>query len=110
LNNGIPFTVVVDNLALVYLIAAPVISRNRKIMTMILNLQEFNFQIEYRKGGQRADVDAVSRLPRFKDNSAQILRPTSNNFQNVEDEDQQTLFRQHLTYPDTLAKIQDLVG
>jgi hypothetical protein len=48
LNNGIPFTVVVDHLALVYLIAAPVTPGNRKIMTMILNLQEFNFEIEYR--------------------------------------------------------------
>jgi hypothetical protein len=62
LNNGIPFTVVVDHLALVYLIAAPVTPGNRKIMTMILNLQEFNFEIEYWKGGQHADADAVSRL------------------------------------------------
>jgi hypothetical protein len=78
-------------------------------MTMILNLQEFNFEIEYRKGGQHADADAVSRLLRFEDNSAQILRPPSNNFQEVEDEDLRTIFRQHLTYPDTLSKIQNLV-
>jgi hypothetical protein len=62
LSNGIPFTVDVDHLALVYLIAAPVTPGNRKIMTMILILQEFNFEIEYRKGGQHANADAISRL------------------------------------------------
>jgi hypothetical protein len=109
LNNGIPFTVVVDHLALVYLITAPVTPRNRKIMTMILNLHEFNFENEYRKGGQHADADAVSRQLRFEDNSTQILRQPSNNFQEVEDKDLRTIFRQHLTYPDILSKIQDLV-
>jgi hypothetical protein len=54
---GIPFTAVFDHLALVYLIAAPVIPGNRKLMTMILNLQEFNFEIEDRKGGQHADAE-----------------------------------------------------
>jgi hypothetical protein len=72
LNSGIPFTFVVDHLTLVDLIAAPVTSENRKIIMMMLNLQEFNFEIEYLKGGQHVDADAVSRLLRLEDNSAQI--------------------------------------
>jgi hypothetical protein len=67
-NNGIPFTVIVDHHALVYLIAATVTPGNRRIM--ILDFQEFNFEVEYRKGGQHADADTVSRLLRFEYNSA----------------------------------------
>jgi hypothetical protein len=75
---------------------------------MILDLQEINFEVEYRKGGQRADDDAIFRLLRFEDNLAEILKPQVT-ISMIEDEDLRTIFRQHYTLPDTLAKIQDLV-
>jgi hypothetical protein len=61
-------------------------------MTTILDLQEFNFVVEYRKGGQHAGADAIFRLLQFEDNSAEILKPSSNNFDEVEDEDLRTIF------------------
>ena len=65
LQNGLPFDVVVDHQALIYLVNGQGNLTNRRLLTMILNLQGFKFNVLYRQGGKHIDTDAVSRLLQY---------------------------------------------
>lgn len=41
---------------------------NRKILNMLMNLQEFRFSVIYRDGLRHIDADAISRLLCYQDN------------------------------------------
>jgi hypothetical protein len=68
LRNGKPFSVVVDHQALLYLVKGQGRLTNRKILNMLMNLQEFRFSVIYRDGLRHLDADAVSRLLHYQDN------------------------------------------
>jgi hypothetical protein len=68
LRNGKPFSVVVDHQALLYLVKGQGRLTNRKILNMLMNLQEFHFSVIYRDGLRHLDADAVSRLLYYQDN------------------------------------------
>jgi len=67
LSNGIPFEVVVDHRALVYLVTAPTQTANRRLLRYVLDLQGFNFSVIYQKGTKHLQADAVSRLFQYGD-------------------------------------------
>jgi hypothetical protein len=69
LQNGLPFTVIVDHQALVYLITTPVTSSNRRVLTMCNHLSAFTFNVLYKRGATHLDADAISRLFRYEDNT-----------------------------------------
>ena len=63
LQNGIPFEVIVDHYALVYMVTkmSDAIG-NLRLNTLCLGLQGFTFSVIHRKGALHLDADAVSRL------------------------------------------------
>ena len=67
LQNGLPFDVVVDHQALIYLVNGQGNLTNRRLLTMILNLQGFRFNVLYRQDGKHIVADAVSRLLQYDD-------------------------------------------
>jgi hypothetical protein len=72
IQNGLPFSVVVDHQALVYLMKAAVTEGNKRILHYLLDLQSYRFTIIYKKGGQHLDADAVSRLFQFRDRLSNV--------------------------------------
>jgi hypothetical protein len=75
LDNGITFDVYVDHQGLVYLVTAPATTANRRIMTYILDLQGFTFNVIFTKGSAHFDADALSRLFRFTDSVDELTVP-----------------------------------
>jgi len=63
LQNGLPFEVIVDHYALVYMVTkmSDPIGKVR-LNTLCLGLQGFTFSVIHRKGSLHLDADAVSRL------------------------------------------------
>jgi len=108
IDNGIPFNVHVDHQALVYLITAPATTANKKIMSYILDLQGFQFNIFFTKGSQHLDADAMSRLFRFTDTVDELTIPLPN-FGEVQDADLRNLLQCQQQDPDTIRKATDLV-
>ena len=63
LQNGIPFEVIVDHYALVYMVTKMSDKMgNLRLHSLCLALQEFTFEVIHRKGALHLDADAVSRL------------------------------------------------
>jgi hypothetical protein len=73
LRNGKPFSVVVDHQALLYLVKGQGRLTNRKILNMLMNLQEFRFSVIYRDGLRHLDADAISRLLHYQDNGETLM-------------------------------------
>ena len=73
LRNGIPFEVVTDHYALVYLVTKPVKDSNGRLMRYIMNLQQYPFSTIHRRGKDHLDADAMSRLFRYDDSELRIL-------------------------------------
>ena len=67
LQNGLPFTVIVDHQALVYLVTTPIASSNRRVLPMCNHLSAFTFSVLYKKGAQHLAADAISRLFCYED-------------------------------------------
>ena len=63
LQNGIPFDVIVDHYALVYMVTkmSDIVGKVR-LHSLCLGLQGFTFSVIHRKGSLHLDADAVSRL------------------------------------------------
>jgi exodeoxyribonuclease III len=61
------FEVFSDHNALRYMVNSDNSTTNGRLMRYILDLQEYNFAIYYRKGTENCDADAVSRLKRTAD-------------------------------------------
>ena len=61
------FEVFSDHNALRYMVSSDNATTNGRLMRYLLNLQEYNFAIYYRKGTENCDADAVSRLKRTSD-------------------------------------------
>ena len=61
------FEVFSDHNALRYMVNTDNATTNGRLMRYILDLQEYNFAIYYRKGTENCDADAVSRLKRTSD-------------------------------------------
>ena len=61
------FEVFSDHNALRYMVSSDNAVTNGRLMRYLLNLQEYNFTIYYRKGVENCDADAVSRLTRTTD-------------------------------------------
>jgi exodeoxyribonuclease III len=61
------FEVFSDHNALRYMVTAENSTTNGRLMRYLLDLQEYNFAIFYRKGTENCDADAVSRLKRSSD-------------------------------------------
>jgi hypothetical protein len=68
-----PFSVVVDHQALLYLVKGQGRLTNRKILNMLMNLQEFRFSVIYRDGLRHLDADAISRLLHYQDNGETLM-------------------------------------
>ena len=63
LQNGIPFEVIVDHYALVYMVTKMSGSEgNLRLHNLCLGVQGFTFSVIHRKGALHLDADAVSRL------------------------------------------------
>jgi hypothetical protein len=73
LRNGKPFSVVVDHQALLYLVKGRGRLTNRKILNMLMNLQEFRFSVIYRDGLRHLDADAISRLLHYQDTGETLM-------------------------------------
>ena len=73
LRNGKPFSVVVDHQALLYLVKEQGRLTNRKILNMLMNLQEFRLSVIYRDGLRHLDADAISRLLHYQDNGETLM-------------------------------------
>ena len=58
----VQFEVETDHNALVYMVKAQTQTNNGRLMRYLMDLQDFNFQLRYRKGEHHLDADAVSRL------------------------------------------------
>jgi hypothetical protein len=56
------FEVFSDHNALRYMVNSENATTNGRLMRYLLDLQEYNFAIYYRKGTDNCDADAVSRL------------------------------------------------
>jgi hypothetical protein len=108
LDNGIPFDVYVDHHAVIYLVTAPAITANRKIMTYILNIHGFQFNIYFKKGKIHLDADALSRLLRFQDSVDELSVPPPH-FGKIEDDDLRLLLEKQATDPSTLKKVSELI-
>jgi len=65
LMNGIPFIVEIDHEALVYLKTAAENSHNAKLLRIITDLQQYEFKLQYRKGKDHVQPDAMSRILTF---------------------------------------------
>jgi exodeoxyribonuclease III len=61
------FEVFSDHNALRYMVSSENATTNGRLMRYLLDLQEYNFAIYYRKGTENCDADAVSRLKRSSD-------------------------------------------
>ena len=61
------FEVFSDHNALRYMVNSDNATTNGRLMRYLLDLQEYNFSIYYRKGTENCDADAVSRLTRASD-------------------------------------------
>jgi len=61
------FEVFSDHNALRYMVNSENATTNGRLMRYLLDLQEYNFAIYYRKGTENCDADAVSRLKRTSD-------------------------------------------
>jgi exodeoxyribonuclease III len=61
------FEVFSDHNALRYMVNSDNATTNGRLMRYLLDLQEYNFAIYYRKGTDNCDADAVSRLKRTSD-------------------------------------------
>jgi len=61
------FEVFSDHNALRYMVTSENSTTNGRLMRYLLDLQEYNFAIYYRKGTENCDADAVSRLKRSSD-------------------------------------------
>lgn len=61
------FEVFSDHNALRYMVSSDNAVTNGRLMRYLLDLQEYNFTIYYRKGVENCDADAVSRLTRTTD-------------------------------------------
>jgi exodeoxyribonuclease III len=61
------FEVFSDHNALRYMVASENSTTNGRLMRYLLDLQEYNFSIYYRRGTENCDADAVSRLKRSSD-------------------------------------------
>ena len=61
------FEVFSDHNALRYMVSSDNATTNGRLMRYLLDLQEYNFAIYYRKGTENCDADAVSRIKRTSD-------------------------------------------
>jgi len=61
------FEVFSDHNALRYMVGTENATTNGRLMRYLIDLQEYNFAIYYRKGTENCDADAVSRLKRNSD-------------------------------------------
>ena len=61
------FEVFSDHNALRYMVHSENATTNGRLMRYLLDLQEYNFSIYYRRGTENCDADAVSRLKRTSD-------------------------------------------
>jgi hypothetical protein len=73
LRNGREFSVVVDHGALQYLVKGQGRLTNRKILNMLMDLQEFTFSVIYRDGSKHLDADAVFRLLHYQDHGESLI-------------------------------------
>jgi transposase InsO family protein len=73
LRNGLPFEVVTDHYALVYLVNKPMKDSNGRLMRYIMDLQQYNFSTIHRRGEDHVDADAMSRLFRYDDSELRVL-------------------------------------
>ena len=94
LQNGLPFEVIVDHQALLFLVTEPAKTANKRILNWVMKLQEFNFRVLYREGGVHTEADALSRLLRFEDVPEEPDMEKAHCFARVTDEDIQTLIKQ----------------
>ena len=69
LRHGPTFKVYSDHRALIYMLTTSIRTANRVVMRYILDLQEYNFSLHYKKGTLNLEADAVSRLLRYDDES-----------------------------------------
>jgi len=67
LQNGIPFELITDHYALVWLVLKIGGDANGRLTRLILDLQQFVFSVKHSKGSQHFDADAVSRLLQIGD-------------------------------------------
>ena len=91
LDNCLPFSVVVDHQALVYLVTSPTATANRRLLQMVNNLSSFNFSVIYKSGLKHLDADAISRLFRYED---QVISAEPNlHYSTVKESDIRSLAR-----------------
>ena len=69
MRHGPTFKVYSDHRALIYMLTTSIRTANRVVMRYILDLQEYNFSLHYKKGTLNLEADAVSRLLRYDDES-----------------------------------------
>jgi hypothetical protein len=67
IRNGLQFRVVVDHKALLWLVTRKTKTANGRIISWILQLQDYDFEILHRNGTDHLDADAISRLLHFED-------------------------------------------
>ena len=68
LHNGLPFNVMTDHYALVYMIVKIGGDATGRLARLCVDLQPFTFSVTHRRGDQHLDADAVSRLLHKDDN------------------------------------------
>ena len=54
-----------DHAALIYMVKAQTASNNGRMMRYLMDIQQYNFRLFYKKGTMHLDADAVSRLLKF---------------------------------------------
>jgi hypothetical protein len=67
IRNGLSFRVIVDHKALLWLVTRKTKTANGRIISWILQLQDYDFEILHRNGIDHLDADAISRLLHFDD-------------------------------------------
>ena len=107
LQNGLKFEVVVDHLALIYLVTSPGQTANKRLINYAVNMQGFQFKVIYRKGKVHVDADSISRLLRYQDVTSchiplEELSPSST-YGEVTKEDILTMIRKLELMPPTAS-------
>ena len=67
LNNGLPFTVITDHYALVYMVTKTGGDAHQRLARLCMDLQGFTFSVKHRSGDKNLLADAVSRLFQVND-------------------------------------------
>ena len=110
LTGGLPFDVITDHYALVYMITKIGGDIHGRMSRMVMDLQGFTFSVTHRSGALHLDADAVSRLLQVdEDPYIHTIDDLRDDFGPLSEEEKKTILR---TYPNKsdADKVVDIIN